>query len=80
MRSYPGIYLSFGEKFNKAAPAAVVPSCLLVETDESALPVDEIAARVDASRGSIPGSTLSLAGANLQRLLGGCGVFPEQSR
>lgn len=80
MRSCPGIYLSFGENFNKAAPAVVLPDCLLVETDESTLPVGEIAARVDASRGSMPGSTLSLAGANLQRLLGGCGVFPEQSR
>lgn len=80
MRSYPGIYLSFGEKFNKEAPAAVLPDRILVETDESALPVSEIASRLDNARGSIPGSTLSLAGANLQRLLGGCGVFPEQSR
>ena len=80
MRSYPGIYLSFGEKFNEASPAAVLPDRLLVETDESALPVSEIASRLDNARGSIPGSTLSLAGANLQRLLGGCGVFPEQSR
>lgn len=80
MRSYPGIYLSFGEKFNEVSAAVVLPDRLLVETDESALPVSEIASRLDVARGSIPGSTLSLAGANLQRLLGGCGVFPEQSR
>lgn len=80
MRSYPGIYLSFGEKFNEEAPAAVLPDRILVETDESSLTISEIAARLDAARGLEPGSTLSLAGANLQRLLGGCGVFPEQSR
>lgn len=80
MHSYPGIYLSFGEKFNEAAPAAALPDRILVETDESTLNVGEIAARVDASRGCAPGSTLRLAGANLQRLLGGYGVFPEQSR
>lgn len=80
MRSYPGIYLSFGEKFNEEAPAAVLPDRILVKTDESSLTISEIASRLDNARGSIPGSTLSLAGANLQRLLGGCGVFPEQSR
>lgn len=80
VRSYPGIYLSFGEKFNEASSAAVLPDRLLVETDESLLTISAIASQLDNARGSIPGSTLSLAGANLQRLLGGCGVFPEQSR
>lgn len=80
MRSYPGIYLSFGEKFNAEAVKAVAPDRLLIETDESSLTISEIAARIDSARGAAPGSTLKLAEANLQRLLGGCGASRGQSR
>lgn len=45
-----GMYISLGEHFNTAT-AAIVPSArLLVETDESHLPLDEIIARVAACR------------------------------
>ncbi len=41
-----GFYLSLGEKFNPEAAAALPAACLFVETDESLLPIQEIARRV----------------------------------
>lgn len=40
-----GIYLSIGEKFNSQSLTAVPAEKLLVESDESALPIAEIASR-----------------------------------
>lgn len=41
-----GFYLSYGEKFNPASVAVTPPSRLLIETDESQLPVSIIAKRL----------------------------------
>lgn len=50
-----GLYLSLGEHFNEAAAAVIPDDRLLVETDESCLPVGTIAARIAAARrGSAP--------------------------
>ncbi len=45
-----GFYLSFGERFNAEAAAAVPAERLLLETDESPLTINEIAARIAACR------------------------------
>lgn len=41
-----GFFLSLGERFNPDAAAEVPPERLLIESDESPLPIAEIAARV----------------------------------
>lgn len=46
-----GMFLSFGEHFNADALKVVPPGRLLVETDESAMKIDEIAKRVAETRG-----------------------------
>lgn len=45
-----GFYLSFGERFQEAALAAVPLSRLFIETDESPLPVTDIYARAARAR------------------------------
>ena len=45
-----GMFLSFGEYFNAEAVKAVPSGRLLVETDESAMPIHEIARRVACAR------------------------------
>lgn len=64
-----GIYMSAGEKFNAEGVKAIPDRLLLLETDESALPVGDIARLVAAARGASKESILSLSEANLQRLL-----------
>lgn len=49
-----GFYLSYGERFNPASVAVTPPDRLLVETDESSLPVGIVARRL----GVIPKVTL----------------------
>lgn len=44
-----GFYLSYGEKFNPASVAVTPPGRLLVETDESALTVGEVASLLGVS-------------------------------
>lgn len=39
-----GFYISYGEKFNEAAVRATPPDRMLVETDESKMPIDAIVA------------------------------------
>ena len=46
-----GIYLSFGEKFNPEAVTAVPENMILAETDESALPIEEIIANLSGAAG-----------------------------
>ncbi len=41
-----GFYLSLGEKFNPEAARVIPAACLLVETDESPLPIEQIALQV----------------------------------
>lgn len=49
-----GICLSFGERFPEAALAVTPVERILVETDESAMPIESIAARVAAAKGCSP--------------------------
>ncbi len=49
-----GIYLSFGERFNPQALEVTPVSRCLVETDESAMPIAEIAAKVAAAKHCTP--------------------------
>lgn len=57
-----GMYISLGERFNSAAAAVIPPERLLVETDESDLPIDAIAAAINTTA---PGD----AARNLQKIL-----------
>lgn len=61
-----GIYLSFGEKFNPEALAAVPENMILAETDESPLSIEEIIGRLSEAAAS--DLTLTIA-ENTQRLL-----------
>lgn len=63
-----GLYLSYGEKFNPASVAATPPERLLVETDESELPIGVIAGRLCVS------PSVTLPG------LCGLGVAPEPGK
>lgn len=45
-----GLYLSLGEHFNAQSAALIPDDRLLVETDESTLPIEEIVARINACR------------------------------
>lgn len=58
-----GFYLSYGEKFNPASVAVTPQSRLLVETDESQLPLSVIAGRLYEARISLkPGELGALDG------------------
>ena len=61
-----GIYLSFGEKFNPEALAAVPENIILAETDESPLPIEEIIANLSDSTGK---DLLPVIQANTQNLI-----------
>ena len=68
-----GIYLSFGEKFNAQSVAVVPQELLLVETDESHLPIDQIASRIITSAATISTTstcTHQTLTTNLLRILG----------
>lgn len=52
-----GIYISLGERFNADVAAAIPLDRLLIETDESALPITDIAAHIALARG-IPAQNL----------------------
>lgn len=64
-----GIYLSVGERFNPEAVAAIPGELLLLETDESALPIAEIAALAASARGENPMQLMEAATANLTKIL-----------
>ena len=59
-----GCALSFGERFNPASVRATPLERLFVETDESALPIADIYARVAGAKGCLP-ADLARAGARL---------------
>lgn len=66
-----GICLSLGERFPAATACAIPVAQLLVETDESRLPIDEILLRVAAARyGALPEKGPHFSGK-------GQGVFPK---
>lgn len=56
-----GLYLSLGEHFNPATAAIIPPDRLLIETDESPLPITAIAARVNAARSTPAAITPTLS-------------------
>ena len=63
-----GIYLSLGEHFNAEAAHAIPDDHLLIETDESPLSINEIAAKVAQCRGVSVEEVLQTAATNLYRL------------
>ncbi len=63
-----GIYLSLGEHFNAEAARAIPDDHLLIETDESPLSINEIAAKVAQCRGVSVEEVLQTAATNLYRL------------
>lgn len=62
-----GIYLSLGERFNPQAAEAIPQRLLLLESDESKLTIQEIAARIAPFRAATAERLLALTGDNLQR-------------
>lgn len=68
LKASPDFYFSFGEKWNPDSLRAVPRDRLLAETDESALPIEEIIARISNILGEDVTSTIS---ANTLRLFRG---------
>lgn len=64
-----GLHLSLGPKFNPATAAIIPPDRLLIETDDSALTIEQIASQIAQARGTTPAQTLHLAATNLNRLI-----------
>lgn len=62
------IYFSIGEKFNPASVKAIPADRLLIETDESSLPVYEILRRVAEARGESPEKLAQAINTNFNRL------------
>ena len=64
-----GFYLSLGERFNPETAAIIPADRLMVETDESALTISEIAARVAAARadGMTAADVLRISVSNISR-------------
>ena len=52
-----GLYLSLGPRFNEETARLIPDDCLLFESDDSGLPIDDVAARLASVRG-IPPSVL----------------------
>lgn len=67
------IYFSLGEKFNHASAAVIPAGRLLIETDESALPIVDILNRVAKARFTDPTQLAELTLANALR------IFPSLS-
>ncbi|MDE6049492.1 MAG: TatD family hydrolase, partial [Paramuribaculum sp.] len=53
-----GIMVSFGERFTPGVPQSVPSDMILVETDISSLPIEEIAKRVSPDDSDLPGRNL----------------------
>lgn len=64
------IYLSVGEKFNSEALKAIPHDRLLLETDESPLPIEDIADLVAQVRNQSVQELLEIASSNAIRVLG----------
>ena len=64
-----GCYLSFGPVFNPEALLATPPDHYLLETDDSAVSIDEVAARVAAALGQTAAQVTTTAAGNARRLL-----------
>lgn len=64
-----GLYLSYGARHNAAALRATPPERLLIETDDSGLPIATVAATVAATLGWPAAQVLTVASRNACRLL-----------
>lgn len=64
-----GCYLSFGPVFNPEVLLATPPDRYLLETDDSAVSIDEVAARVAAALGQTAAQVTTTAAGNARRLL-----------
>ena len=65
-----GCFLSFGPRFNPAALAATPLDRLLIETDDSQTPINEVATLVAQALHLTPQQIKDTAKANAQMLLG----------
>ena len=64
------VLISFGERFNPLAPAVVPPGNILVETDESQLPIGHILEHVADARGESPDELHAILQSNVRRVIG----------
>ncbi len=64
-----GFYLSIGERFNPASLLMIPDDRLLIETDESALNIAEIAEKIAAVRNVQATNILQLSAHNIQHLI-----------
>lgn len=64
-----GISISFGEHFNPESAKFIPKQYLLIETDCSKFPINEIANKIAKARNENPGAILQMASANLQQIL-----------
>ncbi len=65
-----GFWVSFGEKFNPDSLHEIPADRLLCETDESGMPIEEIARRISGSLGMTPEEGVRLLEENASRFLG----------
>jgi TatD DNase family protein len=63
-----GCYLSFGIRFNPAALRITPHDRLLIETDDSAATIDEVATAVSSALGMSDNELKEMVAANLDRL------------
>ena len=70
---HPGIYISIGEKFNPEAVKQIPTDRLLIETDESILPIEEIAMHIATTRGEYTENLIKSKHQNLSQ------IFTSQS-
>lgn len=64
----PNIYISIGERFNENAVKMIPDDRILIETDESALPIYDICQRIANARQQTSISLLNLTTSNTTRL------------
>ncbi|MBD5226006.1 MAG: hypothetical protein HDS68_08635 [Bacteroidales bacterium] len=63
-------YISVGSRHNQAALSAIPPDRLLIETDDSALPIREVAGVVAAALALTEEEVVRIASRNLDRIIG----------
>lgn len=71
-------YISLGEKFNCQAAKIIPIDRLLIETDESEMPISEIAAQIDAVREYPKGIVMTSTKANLKLFVGWSAASRQQ--
>ncbi len=64
------IYISIGEKFNATAVTLIPQNRLLIETDESSLPIEAIAAQIGIAKTTSTTEVIDVASKNLLQIFG----------